>query len=252
MPQPEQYLAYVDESGDIGLSTNSKPWFILSACVMKASVAPITSGYIDEAKQDLWIANGQTPPNVLSWKSLKFPFRQALVPRFTSKPYTQIVVGFWKPRLTRTNVSGLQDSNVAYRYACRLLIERLSWFVRDKNGRVRITFDKTDRLDLPQLTSYITYLQSQSGCKIADVIDGIRVSSATRTKLLTLADNAASSFASGFNPDRLGNLCPFFATPSVPHLYRRGRLWGYGLKIMPSDVSQQSYIISYPFTKSWF
>jgi len=51
----EPFLAYIDESGDLGLSYKSKPWFFISACIMRSSEAPLTGKYIDEAKQKLWI-----------------------------------------------------------------------------------------------------------------------------------------------------------------------------------------------------
>ena len=252
MCDKEQFLAYIDESGDLGRSLKSTPWFFISACVVHSSEAPLVSKYIDEAKHKLWFSHHQTPPDIIHWRSLKHPYKQALVPIFTSKSYTQIVVAFWTSKLSKVKKQGLANANTGYRYACRLLIERISWYIRDSHGQVRLTFDKTDRLDLPALKQYLTYIMSQPSCKIADVINGIRVSSAKETKLLSLADNATSSFASAFNPDRLGNTFPHYANPSISHLYRRGRLWRYGLKIMPSETTQREFTAKYPFTNEWF
>lgn len=249
---PEKYLAYVDESGDTSLSPSSSPWFFISACVMKAEEAPLVSAYVKEAKQILWRDHGNPPPSIISWKRISYPIRTAILPIFTSKPYTQIVIGLRTHHIHRANVNGLQNSDTAYRYACRLLIERISWYVRDINGEVQITFDQTDRLDLPTLKNYLGMIMQQQDCRIAPSVDinKIRVSSASHVRLLSLADNATSSFASAFNPDRLGNVYPHFAEASLPRLYRHnGSIQNYGFKTLPSITPQ--FFIDYPHTNDW-
>lgn len=249
---PEQYLAYVDESGDTSLSPQSSPWFFLSACVMRAEEAPNVNAYIEEAKQTIWRNNENPPPRIISWKRLSYPIRTAVLPIFTSKPYTQIIIGLRTHHLNRASENGLQNSDTAYRYACRLLIERISWYVRDNNGEVQITFDQTDRLDLPTLKHYLGTIMRQHDCRIAASvnIDRIRVSSASHVKLLSLADNATSSFASAFNPDRLGNVYPHFAQASLPRLYRHnGNILNYGLKILPNIAPQ--FFVDYPHVNNW-
>lgn len=249
------FLCYCDESGDMGRRPRSKPWFFLSSCVIRATKASHVTSYIDEAKKRAWSDYGRTPPSEIDWKSLKHAQRTAILPIFTSKPYSQVVIGVWKQYLTRPSNKGLGNPLNSYLYCCRLLIERLSWFVRDNNGYARIVFSQTDRLDLPSLKEYLKKIMTEPGCKIAPVfnIEDIRVSSMKKVKLLTLADNITSSFAGAFNPDHLDNLYPQYAQPTIPHLYRYKNvgIWKYGFKLLPHDLSKQILIDKYPLMKDW-
>ncbi len=246
-------LCYVDESGDTSLNPRSSHWFFLSACIVRADRAQHVSSYIEEAKEIIWRAQGRQPKEKLDWKGLTHPQRGALLPIFTSRPYTQIIVGMWCSQVTRPQK--LQEANWAYRYACRYLIERISWFARDNGGFVRITFSKTDRLNIAELKKYIGGEMALPSSQIANSfnVDDIRESTMSQTQLLMLADNAASSFAAGFNPDSYGVTYPHHTAPALNHLYSYGRrgVWTYGFKTIP-NVNMQMLKQAYPFTNSWF
>jgi hypothetical protein len=238
----------------MGFGPRASRWFFVSACIIRAAEGPRVSSYIEESKDRAWRNYGRTPPEILHWRNLKHPQKLAIAPIFSSRNYTQIIVGFWKSQLNRQRM--LQDNEYFYRYACRLLLERVSWYVDDLNGWVRIIFSNTRRFDLHTFRQYISALMREDNTQIRAVFDvgELRVSDANAVQLLSLPDNSLSAFANAFNPDNLDNLNYFYSPHVVPHLYsyqNRG-IWRYGFKVMPHEITVANLQNEYPFTQGWF
>ncbi len=247
------YNCYIDESGDEGLE--SRPWFVLSAVVVDVNNEKTVKEYEGECKQKVWLDNKMPCPASIHWKARTYPQRKAMARILVTKPYIQIVVGIWKPKLDEN--SGFSDRNILFRYASKLLLERISWLVDSRHGWVNITFSNRGGFDLCELQRYISLISNSYGNQIKPVFDPmkIKVLNSSGIVMLRTADNCASTFGNAFNPDDYGGLNPECANMLQVKLYRRGypgKLWGYGLKVFPSKVTQKMLEAEYPFIRDWF
>jgi hypothetical protein len=96
----------------------------------------------------------------------------------------------------------------AYLYAVRLLLERISWFSRDRGAVADFTLAHIVRFRMQQLRDYENRLRGHSECKIKwNHLDprGGRIDQPQRVPLLQVADLAASGTAQAFEPDEFGN-----------------------------------------------
>ena len=250
------FKCYVDEAGDEGLGTLSSPWFILSAVIVRDDDERTTMDYEQEALKQIWIDYGKPPPKNIHWCKRTHSQKLNIAKLIAPKLYKQIVIGIWKSKLTRPSVGGLGNRSVFYNYACKLLIERISWYVDDRNGIAEIIFSKWGSLDKTKLQAFIRGTINIPNSQIRSVFDVSKIAVHPMDKLVMLRfiDNCVSAFGNALNPDELGNINFYYADLLQHNLYRyRNRVspWTYGFKIFP-DVSLTEFINAYPHTKQWF
>jgi hypothetical protein len=137
-----------------------------------------------------------------------------------------------------------------YRYATRLLLERVSWLGRDMrrpvegDGFTEVIFSNRSRMSYEDIREYLRLLRQQSE---ADpnrvqvdwtVIDPERITAVDHSKLagLQAADAVASGIHFALKVNRYGETEPGY----LPHLKRtiyrhKETALGYGLKFWPED-----------------
>lgn len=140
------------------------------------------------------------------------------------------------------------QGKLLYHYFCRYLLERISWFVDDNNGRVKLVFSNRSNISYDELKEYIGILRYDRSCEIRrHVLSGLEVFESHKRKMLQFADVCASSLAEAFNKDPLGYYDERFVLTLKNKLYRRkGNLLSYGLKLFPSEILNK-YLRSYPW-----
>jgi len=241
----------MDESGDEGLSPRSKPWFILAAIIIKENEESAVRGFEDECKQRVWFDNNHAhAPTQIHFRSLRHSQKIGVAKVFSEKPFVQIVAAFLKPRLVKESVFGLNET--FYRYATRYLIERISWYVGDRNGQANLVFSNRRYFRIRELADYIMLLMN-SGTEVRNVFrrDRIRAKNSDTEEMLRGADICASSYGNALNPDEYGVLNYQSAYELKGHFYRylNGRVWSYGFKGFPCQ--SQEFVSMYPYAEDW-
>lgn len=160
-------------------------------------------------------------------------------------------VAIFKP-LIREPEKFQNTKYLLYRYATRLLLERVSWLCRDQrrigegDGFCKVIFSNRSNMSYDEIRDYLRLLLQQSETNPHRVqIDGAviapeRIVTAEHSSLagLQVADAVASGLHFALKVNRYGET----ETGYLPHLkktlYRhKGEAMGYGLKLWPEDFA---------------
>jgi hypothetical protein len=126
------FIAYVDESGDEGFvfkadGTGSSRWFVLSAAVIRQT-NDLQMVSCLKAVRALLRKEPKTP---LHFVELKHEQRVPYIRRVSELPIRSVSVLVYKPLIAEPEK--FQNTKyLLYRYATRLLLERISWLCRDQ------------------------------------------------------------------------------------------------------------------------
>lgn len=241
------FIAFIDESGDDGLSKFREPggnggassWLVISACVFRKTNSLEAIRWRDE------ISNKFTEKQKRTLHFLNLNHNQKVVAAqvIGSKPLRVLSVMAAK----RPIPAGMYAAkNQLYFYMTRYLIERLSWLCRDLrpnvpegDGRVAITFSRRGGMSYDNFREYLRKLKLDSKGDVRihwPVIDieAVDAQDHSRSASLQLVDAVASSFAAGLEPDRYGNIETRYAELLKPVTYNlRNNYLSYGVKIVP-------------------
>jgi len=244
MSSQSLFLCYVDESGDEGLdfTRGASPWFFVSGVIVHTDDEVKVRAVVDEAIRTIWVSRHQTPPSLLHWRDLDHNKKIVVAQLLAAQPFCQVSVGIWKRGISQT--SRLTQSDFLYRYAVRFLLERVTWYVDDQGGRVKLAFSNRSRLDPTRLRDYVIRIMGTPGAQVRPVFDpnDILVRNASQLKMLQVADACTSAVANAFNPDHYGNTRPYYLEKIRHRLYcRAGHLLNYGLKLLPRGYSADEY-----------
>jgi hypothetical protein len=244
------FVAYVDESGDEGFvfnpdGTGSSRWFVLSAAVIRQTNDLQMVSCLKEVRTVL----KKKPKTPLHFVDLKHEQRVPYLRRVGELPIRTVSVLVYKPLITEPEK--FQNTKyLLYRYATRLLLERVSWLGRDMrrpvegDGFTEVIFSNRSRMSYEDIREYLRLLRQQSE---ADpnrvqvdwtVIDPERITAVDHSKLagLQAADAVASGIHFALKVNRYGETEPGY----LPHLKRtiyrhKETALGYGLKFWPED-----------------
>lgn len=137
-----------------------------------------------------------------------------------------------------------------YRYATRMLLERVSWVCRDQkragdgDGFAEIIFSNRSNMSYDDIREYLRLLirQHESDPQKVQidpaVIDSERIRSVEHSRLagLQVADAVASGIHFGVKVNRYGETETSYMHHLGKTLYRhRGEFMGYGIKVWPED-----------------
>ena len=244
------YIAYIDESGDDGLTGHFRQpggqggpshWLVIGATVWRASrdldmvrCAKAISYALPKAKHG----------KPLHFKELDHSQRKMAIAQLRRQPFRVTGVHAYKPIIPPGIYT---EKNQFYHYMSRYLIERLSWFCRDfrrhvpeGDGRVKIIFSRRGGMDYDDFQSYLRLLKATHDPEISihwPVIDieGVEAYDHGSRFGLQLADLAVSGLRAALEPDAYGNLEPQFAEILKERVYdRAGKYLSYGAKLVPS------------------
>jgi hypothetical protein len=136
------------------------------------------------------------------------------------------------------NLAHITQPDPMYLYALRLLLERVSWYVRDNGGGPAIvTLAHTRRFKVEKLHDYRDALFASDTQIHWPSFEGHRfnVVDARSVELLQFADMTASALLKAIEPDDYSNTEERYLRELAPALYRHppGAITSYGLKVFP-------------------
>jgi len=246
------FMVYIDESGDEGFVFNgdgsgSSRWFVLSAAVIRKVNDLQMVSCLKEVRQVL----GKAPKTPLHFVDLKHEQRVPYIRRVGELPIRTVNVLVYKPLIAEPEK--FQNTKyLLYRYATRMLLERVSWLCRDHrepgegDGFAEIVFSNRSNMSYDDIREYLRLLIRQHDGdpqKVQidpTVIDPERIRSVEHSKLagLQVADAVASGLHFAVKVNRYGET----ETGYLPHLkksiYRHQKTaLGYGIKVWPEDFA---------------
>jgi hypothetical protein len=238
------FIAYIDESGDDGLSGKyrgagrrggSSRWLTVSACVMRSAWDREAVTWRDEI-----LARAEKKTKTLHFVDLTHAQRLVTCQYLAKKPVRAITVLSNKETIAPGTFA---DSHQYYFYLTRYVVERISWICRDyaingsENCRVKIIFSRRGRMSYGEFRAYLVHLKNNVETNIhwdAIDIDGIDAQDHSTRAGLQLADVFASAMSCGVDPDHFGNCECRYADILKPVIYQRNRNYlSYGAKIVP-------------------
>ncbi len=251
------FVAYIDESGDEGFKflpdeRGSSRWFVLSALVVRKENDLRIVELARQARELL----KKPPKAVLHFRELKHEQRVPLARLIGSAPVRTVSVLVHKPSIESPEVFQ-QQAYALYRYATRLLVERVSWLCRDNrrtghgDGRVELVFSNRSAMSYDALRDYLCHLRDGSGERDVRVdwavVDPARIRAVNHEQLagLQLADAAASGVFYAVHRNPYGETEDRYLRLLRQTIYRHeGRVEGYGLKFWCSDRAEVTRILS--------
>jgi len=243
------FRVYVDESGDEGFVFNpdgsgSRRWLVLSAVVTRQKNDLSLVRMLTEVRRTL----GKEPKKQLHFSKLKHEQRVPYVRQIAAIPVRTISVLVHKPSI-REPENFQSEKFLLYRYATRLLLERLSWFCRDHrnegegNGKAEIIFSNRSNMSYEDMRAYLRRLKEKSDPNEVRIdwsfVDPDHVSAVNHEQLagLQVADAVASSLYYAVQSSQYGEVEEKYAMLLQPTFYRhKGKAIGYGVKFWPEDI----------------
>ena len=242
------FVAYVDESGDEGFTfrpdgSGSSRWLVLSALVIRKENDRLIVQTARHARELL----RKTPKHALHFRQLKHEQRVVLARLVGQLSSRTVSVLIHKPSITEPE-NFQQEAYSLYRYASRLLLERVSWLCRDHrkkgfgDGRVELIYSNRSAMSYDGLRNYLHQLRIDSERRDIridwDVIDPARVRAVNHDQLagLQLADAVATSIYYAVTPNFYGDVEDRYLRLISPGIYRHEkRADGFGLKFWCAD-----------------
>lgn len=242
------YCVYIDESGDEGFvflpnESGSSRWLVLTAVVFRKN------NDLDTVKimQDVRAFLKKDKNKALHFRELKHEQRVPYI-RFIANAKIRIVsVLIHKPSIQDPEIFQTEKYKL-YRYATRLLLERVSWLCRDNyrdnegDGTAEIIFSNRSAMSYDDLRSYLNFLKDNSiayDVRIDwNVVKPSNVKAINHNQLagLQIADAVASGFYYAVNHNQYGEVEEKYFKMLSSLVYRHKKTAvGYGLKFWPND-----------------
>jgi hypothetical protein len=246
---PASFTAYIDESGDEGFvfqpnEKGSSRWLVLSAVIFRKNRDLDAVKIMKEVRAKL----GKDPKRALHFSHLKHEQRIPYLRILGESSFRSISILIHKPSIEDPEIFRSEGFRL-YRYASRLLLERMSWLCRDhkKNdegdGSVEITFSNRSAMSYDDLRNYLNVLKDSAltnGSQIDwNIIDITSVKAINHDQLagLQIADAIASGIYYGVNLNQYGEAESRYVELISPTLYKnKGVALGYGLKFWPKNI----------------
>lgn len=245
------FIAYVDESGDEGFifrpdGSGSSRWLVLSAVVIRQT----NDLQLVQCLKEVRALLRKEPKTPLHFVDLKHEQRVPYIRRVGDLPVRTVNVLIYKPAIVEPEK--FQNTKfLLYRYATRLLLERVSWLCRDQrragegDGYCEVVFSNRSNMSYEDIRDYLRLLLRQASASPQQVqldpavIDPNRIRSVEHSRLagLQVADAVASGLHFATKVNRYGETEPSYLPHLKKVLYRhKGTLFGYGLKLWPDEL----------------
>jgi len=239
------FNVYIDEAGDEGFqfrqgAEGSSEWFILSAAITRTDGDLEAVKLIDRVREQLNRPKGA----VLHFQRLKHEHRLPLLDAIGHARIRSVSIMIYKPALDADLYS---SKGVLYRYATRLLLERVSWLCRDSRvdhqHRAKLIFSNRANMSYDDLCAYLKDIERRADALDVRIdwsaVDCTEVDTKHHNQLrgLQVADAIASGMYSAVRLNRHGFAEPRYAELLRPTAYaHQGRRFGYGVKVMPAEL----------------
>lgn len=247
------FTVYIDESGDEGFvflheEKGSSRWLVLSAAVFRKGSDLDAVRLMREVRARL----GKDAKKALHFRELKHEQRVPYVRAISEASLRTVSVLIHKPSIKEPERFQTEKYRL-YRYAARLLLERVSWLCRDHrragegDGTAEIIFSNRSAMSYDDLRNYLTHLRGTSELKDIridwSVVKPEQVRAVNHDQLagLQIADAVASGVFFAVNLNQYGEVENRYLNLLAPTCYRRQKtVLGYGLKFWPEDVESLS------------
>jgi hypothetical protein len=245
------FVAYVDESGDEGFhflanESGSSRWLVLSAVVYRKENDLDSVALLKGVRERI----GKAPRRALHFRFLKHEHRIPYARSIGVARVKIVSVAIYKPGIPN-HEHYQREAHMLYRYACRLLVERISWLCADfkrpddPDGKVELIFSNRSAMSYEDLRDYLTLLRDgppSARCRIYwQHVDPEAVQAVNHDQLagLQIADAIASGTFLALNLNKYGEYEPRYFELFHSKIYRsRGTSLGWGMKFWP-DFHQQ-------------
>lgn len=241
----EQFIAYIDESGDEGYEFAEQPnrkcseWFVLSAAIIRSTQNAVLDRRLGGA-----------------FHFQKAPHHACVnyAETVSHLPITAISV-FFNKRLVPDDAAIRNRKHYLFDYSCKLLFERISWYCDEhpERGNVKIIFSHRRQLKLERLRAYLHRLSDGdlAGSEHPDLVkssirwrvvdlDMLDVKEHDSLPGLRAADCLASGCARAVEYSKSNNTEHRFVKIFKRKFYKRGtRTLSYGLKFMPKNATEK-------------
>lgn len=251
------FVAYVDESGDEGFKflpneQGSSRWFVLSALVVRKENDLQVVTLAKQAREIL----RKEPKKPLHFRELKHEQRVPLARLIGGASVRTVSVRIHKPSIHEPEVFQ-QQAYALYRYATRLLVERVSWLCRDAkrtghgDGSVEIVFSNRSAMSYDDLRGYLLKLRDDGTERDVrvdwSVVDPAKIKAINHDQLagLQLADAVASGVFFSVHRNPYGEVEDRYLRLLAKTVYRnKERTEGYGLKFWCSDPVEIQRVVA--------
>lgn len=243
------FTAYIDESGDEGFvflpgEKGSSRWLVLSAVVFRKAKDLEAVRVMREVRTLL----GKDPKKALHFREMKHEHRVPYVRALATAPMRTVSVLIHKPSITEPE-KFQNEAFRLYRYATRLLVERVSWLCRDTrkdnegDGSCELIFSNRSAMSYEELRNYLLHLKDKPGIDARIDWNAIRppqVRAVNHDQLagLQIADAVASSLFFAVNLTQYSEVEGRYFRMLRPTIYRHAKTGelGYGLKFWPGSL----------------
>lgn len=228
---------YIDEAGDLGIGRGTQ-WFVLTAVIINKATEPHMRNILKTVKKELNLDN-------IHFRKLRnFEQRAYVVSKICNSDFDYINIILDTSKLDinklKANRNALSEkpSVILYNHACRYLIERVSWLLRDTDRTGEIVLSSRGTSRDAELIEYINdKLLNYSGNEISNQFSGIYSKSADTWDMLQLADICATSMFYYHEINTYGFLLPCYAIKLHKFLYQKnGSVNKYGIKYYSDEM----------------
>lgn len=227
------FTTYIDESGDLGVGVGTK-WFVLTAVMVRKDDEMRVRAKISKIRSELNI-------NEIHFRKLFDFYKKAyVVAELAGEAFTfaNIIID-----TSKIDKEKLPDPANVYNFACKILLERVAWFMRNNNGTTDIILSARGTSRDKELISYITTkILPYPDNKIDEQFFGkVTAKHSAEWDLLQLADVCATStFMAYERHPRWGFTTPCHAIRLRPHLYTaNGKIVSYGIKYLYAEMKEE-------------
>lgn len=216
---------YIDEAGDLGIRRGTR-WFVITGVI-------VTTESEREIRNTLKQIKTKFNLKEIHMRKLSDFYKSTyIVSQLRDKDFTIVNV------LMDTDKCQLKNSVQTYNYMCRILLERVSWFLRDNHMTADIVLSSRGTSRDKELIDYITEkLIDYPYNEVHGVFHKVTSKTAATWDMLQLADICATSLFRSYEVNAYGFIIPCFMSNLRDKLYRHnGSCNKYGLKFYSEDM----------------
>lgn len=221
----DKSTVYIDEAGDLGCQRGTK-WFVITAVIVDKDKE-------NEIRQIMNVIKSRLNVREIHLRKIMDYYRRSyIVKELKEGCFTYINV------IADTNNIRLSPE-IAYNYMCRMLLERVSWFLRDSKRTADIILSARGTSKDGELIEYIKdKLISFGNNQIASgVFDKVKAKTANSWDMLQLADVCTTTTFLAHETNGWGFKTPCYFKALKSHLYKHnGKVMKYGMKYFTDEM----------------
>lgn len=227
---------YIDEAGDLGFNRGTQ-WFVLSAVIVDKEKENHVRNTMAGIKRRLNIRE-------IHMRDVKDFNKRTLIVKMLSNEefcYANVIAD-----TSKLNLIMSASSDTAYNYMCRMLLERVSWFLRDNNKKADIVLSARGTSRDGELIEYIKerLIPYETNHIDKNVFEKIKAKKAAEWDMLQLADVCATTMFWTHEKNGWGFRIPCFSKVFQDHLYRHNRrVDSYGIKYFDSAMKPDRSVL---------